>query len=76
MTPKSISVRRCREGAALENDSCKFEPTTRNYVYEAIIDLARVGLVLLLDWDDASRLLVLRSGEIFRLDRDGVTRLG
>jgi len=76
---KIISMRhreRGRGDAAHDNDNCWFGPTTRNHVYDAIINLGNVGHALLLDWDKTSRLLVLSSGEIFRLDRDSVTRLG
>ena len=45
-------------------------------VYDAITTLAEQGLALLLEWDETSRLVVLRSGEVFRLDVEGVTRLG
>jgi hypothetical protein len=47
-----------------------------NPLYEAILGLVNAGLALLLDWDETSCLLVLRSGETFRLDSDGLTRLG
>lgn len=45
-------------------------------VHEAIFSLVNAGFARLLDWDETSCLLVLRSGEIFRLESDGLTRLG
>jgi hypothetical protein len=49
--------------------------TCDKQVYEAILSLGtdRIGLVL--EWGETSQLLVLPSGERFRLDHDGVTRL-
>ena len=36
-------------------------------VHDAVIALAEQGLALLLVWDETSRLMVLRTGEVFRL---------
>ena len=45
-------------------------------VHDAITALAEQGVALLLEWNQTSRLMVLRTGEVFWIDVDGVTRLG
>ena len=57
------------------NSSAHFE-SSRSLVYDAVLQMVSAGQALLLDRHETSHLLVLRSGEAFSLDRDGITRLG